>query len=373
VTVGGTCETGLNVSLTGDLSAAVNTPCAAGSFSAAVVFSVNNGVKTVTARQTDSAGNVGSDSRNFNKTNNAGYYSYSSQGPGGMVDILFVDDNSASMEEEQRRLGQRFSSFATRLAGLDWQVGITTTDCSTGPFGICGSLLNLTGAPGYILTAATPGYLTVFQNTIQRPETFDPNTGQSCIITNSCPSGNEQGLLATINAMTKRNTDNAGFFRNGADLAVVYLSDEDEQSTGPATATRAEQVVSHFNSIWPSGKKFISYGIIIRPGDVTCLNAQRAQFGSNGFYGTRVQDLANLTGGMTVSICETDYTVPLQQIAEDVTRLSRSIELPQTPIPGTVSVTFTPAHTTTWTVDGRRVTFETPAPLGTLVEVFYEY
>lgn len=68
LTVSGTCETGLNVTLSGaDLTASVNSACNAGQFSGAVVFAGADGNKTVTATQTDSAGNAGSNSRTFAK------------------------------------------------------------------------------------------------------------------------------------------------------------------------------------------------------------------------------------------------------------------------------------------------------------------
>ena len=95
---------------------------------------------------------------------------------------------------------------------------------------------------------------------------------------------------------------------------MVYLSDEDEQSTAPSTATTAGDVLAAINSVWPTGKKVSTYGIIIQPGDTDCLNAQRAQFGGNGYFGTRAQELADATRGMTVSICESDYSSTLQQI-----------------------------------------------------------
>ena len=52
------------------------------------------------------------------------------------VDILFVDDNSASMYTEQTKMGDKFPDFADALSGLDFQIGITTTDLAQG-----GSLL----------------------------------------------------------------------------------------------------------------------------------------------------------------------------------------------------------------------------------------
>ena len=47
------------------------------------------------------------------------------------VDVLVVVDNSGSMSVEQSNMGMRFASFLSRLQGLDWQVGIVTTDVQT--------------------------------------------------------------------------------------------------------------------------------------------------------------------------------------------------------------------------------------------------
>jgi len=89
------------------------------------------------------------------------------------IDILFVDDNSGSMAEEQKEMGQKFNAFLSGLGAADWQVGITTTDVSSGTYGIQGSLIKLWGRPDKILTKSTPDFLKVFENTIRRPESID--------------------------------------------------------------------------------------------------------------------------------------------------------------------------------------------------------
>ena len=371
VTLIGTCETGLSVTISGAVSAVVTTACNAGSFSALTLFSSGNGTKNLVATQTDALGNVGSDNRNFNRVNNAGFDSFISKGPGGKVDILFVDDNSVSMDPEQAALGNKFSSFTASLSTADWQVGIITTDCSNGsPFNFCGQLFDFAGLPSnqYILTPLIPNFLDAFKNTIQRPETID------CRNAGLCPSGTEEGLKSTISAFNQRNTANAGFFRNDADLAVVYLSDEDERSNAPPAATTPSEVINAFNSIWgTTNKKFSAYGIIIQPGDSACLSAQQQQTGGQANYGTYVDQLASLTNGLTVSVCAADYSLTLKEIADNVTRLSSALDLTNAPIAGTVTVNFTPAHSTRFTVSGKRIIFETPAPLGTLVEISYSY
>ncbi|WP_413288390.1 DUF1588 domain-containing protein [Bdellovibrio sp. HCB337] len=68
LTIGGSCETGLSVAISGTgAAAAASVPCTAATFQIIVNLSANAGVKTITASQTDAVGNVGSNSRNFER------------------------------------------------------------------------------------------------------------------------------------------------------------------------------------------------------------------------------------------------------------------------------------------------------------------
>lgn len=367
VTLQGTCETGLTINLSGaGLGSPNTTTCSAGQFSQAIVFSAGDGLKTILVSQTNVVGNTGSDQRDFVKGVVNGYEVFNVTLSNPRVDILFVDDNSSSMEKDQLKLGQKFSSFLTGLNGVDWQIGVTTTDCSTGPYGICGSLLPLTGSAGKVLSSGTSNYESVFLNTVYRPETV------GCQLRGDCPSSNEQALVASMTAMDKRASDNAGFFRNDSDLAIVVLSDEDEKSNGPATATQAVTAQNHFKQIWPSGKKLSVYGIIIQPNDQTCLDTQVTEGGGFAFYGTIVDQWSKLTGGITGSICDADYSSNLQNIGRQVRNISDSVELAKTPIAGSVNVVFTPSQGITWTVQGNRVLFSSAPSVGTRIEVFYD-
>lgn len=285
------------------------------------------------------------------------------------VDILFVDDNSGSMEVEQSKLGAKFSSFIQGLRDLDWQIGVTTTDVSSGPHGVKGSLLELDNHPGKtVLTQAFNDANSVFKHTIQRPETTGCSTP-----TGNCPSGNEQPLFATILAIDKRNSDNSGFFRNGVDLAVVVISDEDEMSTGPSNATKPQDVIDKFRSVWGPEKKLSFYGIIVEPGDLTCYNEQIQDTGGTASYGTHVAELARLTGGVTGSICNKDYSDTAQKIGAKVRELFDSFELEHVPEPGTVQVTLTPAQNVSWKVEGNKLIFNPPPAHGTKINVKYFY
>lgn len=289
-------------------------------------------------------------------------FGFSDQDTRAKVDILFVIDNSGSMLEEQQKLGPALSSFISSIARIDWQIGITTSDVSNGPFGVKGSLVPMKGTATKILTKNVPNYGSVFQNTVYREEIVgcvDPN----------CPSADERPLEAITQAVGKRATDNAGFFRTGADLAVVVLTDEDEQSTG--SGTTGQDVVNAVKNAFGANKTFTGFGILVKPGDTACYNAQRAANGA-GTYGTFAAAFATLTKGLTGSICDADYGPTLSSIGTRVREMVRTITLKQMPNPDTIQLRIRPYDPNLqWTIDGQTITFTTPPKAGTKIDVMY--
>jgi hypothetical protein len=279
-----------------------------------------------------------------------------------VVDILIVDDNSSSMYDEQGRMGARIRNFLNYLDDVNWHIGITTTDVSDGHWGLKGSLLKFGNTGSYVLTKDTPNYENLFISTVTREE------GRDC--DPECPSSDEQPLAATIMAMEKRDTANRGFFRPNANLAVLVLSDEDEKSNGSNNATTGEQVVSAFKSIWSDGKSISGYGIIVEPGDAQCRTSSST--GGQSQFGTHVADFADLTGGVTASICDTDYGAILSSLGEQVRGEIEYIDLANEPEDGSVKVTLTPSQPNIKVkVKGRRVKFSAPPAVDTEIKVTY--
>jgi hypothetical protein len=303
---------------------------------------------------------------------------YFSQNSAAKVDILVVNDNSYSMANQQRRMADRFSAFTGNLNGIDYQMGMTTTDLVTRKYRQDGKLMKWEHSGSKILTPQTHNAEKVFKDTIARDETFDCD-----LLANKCPSGYEQPMKASIWAMEQRFTANKGFFRDGVDLAIVILSNEDELSNGTVTKlpdgktyapTTANQVLSSFQAAFGNTKRLAVHGIIIKPGDQKCLVDQRAQssFANNAFYGVMINDLITKTGGQAFSICDEDYSGSLKAISDSVRQLVTSFDLLATPKPGTVQVVLTPAANIGWKVVGNKVIFDSPPPVGTRIEVSYE-
>lgn len=287
------------------------------------------------------------------------------------VDILIINDTSMSMEVEQTKMSERFPSFVSALGDLNYQISMTTTDIdSTDSKNTYGRGVNWTGTTSKILTPKTASASSVFKNTIRRAETV------GCTVRGDCPSGNEQPLRAAMLALDQRFTANAGLFRDNVDLAVVVLSDEDEMSNGPATATKPNDVIERFKAYYGDTKRLRTFGIVVQSGDEACRLEQLKQTsGGNGaFFGTHVEELARLTGGSTNSICDADYSKSLTDISKSVRRLVGTFELTDLPKSGTVKVTLTPVPTTplTWKIEGKSLIFDTPPAAGTRVEIAYE-
>lgn len=297
------------------------------------------------------------------------------QAVGRGVDVLVVVDNSSSMLDEIKEMGRRFNSMMDNFVGLDWQLGVITTDSSGhNELGRDGRLDNFQGTNLRTISGRTPQAETLFRRTLEyyEDELYDCYNDEFV-----CPTNDEEALGSTLNAFRRRNSDNSGFFRTGTDLAVIYIGDEDELSNGGSGATEASEVLNEFNRTFGSNKNMVAYGIIIEPGDTGCFNQNRSFFGGGGAsYATHINDLVQLTGGITGSICDSNYSRNLSVIGQNIRKnlLVEEVTLSRDPISGSVEVSLIPnAPNISYQVRGRRIIFNTPPPEATKIEIDYEF
>ncbi|MGE5186477.1 MAG: hypothetical protein ACM31C_30685 [Acidobacteriota bacterium] len=165
------------------------------------------------------------------------------------IDILFVIDNSASTSDKQTVFAQNFPQFVAALDAFptgrpNLHIGVVTTTVDIGVQGFgpgCpspapndnGLLVNTprvaagcSGPTGRFISDiknGTGGRTTNYSGTLA--DTF------SCIAqvgVSGC--GFEADLEAMKRALDGSRPENAGFIRNGAYLAIVFLTDEDDAS-----------------------------------------------------------------------------------------------------------------------------------------------
>ncbi len=287
-------------------------------------------------------------------------FAFNQDAESAKVDVLFVIDNSTSMLEEQSKLSAALASFIGSIARLDWQIGITTSDVSNGPHGLKGELVTMKGSAAKILNKNIPDYEELFKSTVVREEVI------GC--TNDCPSADERPLEAIRMAIDKQNGDNAGFFRPDADLVTIILSDEDEGSDG-LNAISAGDVLDHFTLAFGVDKRLTGFGILIQPGDTACYDSQVK---TGGHYGLRATELATLTGGVTGSICDSDYLNTLASIGERVREVSSTVTLRELPMPETIQLRMSPFDPDlSWSIEGQTIRFNKLPRKGTRVDIVY--
>lgn len=329
-------------------------------------------------------------------------FNYSATAGYGKVDILIVNDNSASMSFEQARLAPRFGNFIGDLdsRNIDYRIGMTTTDVSGSGALQGGNLISFSGNP--YLTPKISNRVALFNQEIQRPETLAcekfiadwiRNNGGSASATNrpgyaaayaqNCPSGDERGIYAA-NLVVKNNPNS--FIRSDAHLAVIVVSDEDERSglygnTGyyledydqPGT------LVNNVKNTLGADKynSFSVHAIVVK--DQACLNQQNSQVLDgyapttglvSGSIGTVYLTFPNAGWGKTADICSSDYTSQLGQIRTKITDNIKDILL-SCSNPEDVVVTVG-GSSVGYTMSGKTLKLNSALTPGTTVNLSYK-
>jgi hypothetical protein len=272
------------------------------------------------------------------------------------VDLLMIIDNSGSMQYEQKNMAQRVGSMMNLLQGLDYKIGITTTDPSNSTYGD-GRLVQMNGLSNgtFVLDKTVPlsTAQTVLGNTLQRKETG---------------SGSEQAIFATYRALERYFDPNdkgphKGLFRSDAAFAALVISDEDESANN--LKNKPENLVNFVKTKWP-GKPFAFHSIITRPGDVACKNTNGA------VYGTIYKKLSELTGfgatggALIGDVCASDYAAQLAGIGSSIKEMVNIIELSCQPY-GSSSIYVDlngAAYNGSYQVEGKKLVFDQPLEVG---------
>jgi len=237
------------------------------------------------------------------------------QTPLPAVDILFVVDDTASMEQEQAALSDDFSALSADLAtaGIRWQIGVVTTDMAADEAG------ELRGNP-WILTPETASLGTRFSEMIQ---------------VGTQGNADEAGLAAAILALqlTDAGEANAGFRRPNAGLHVIFVSDSDDNSDGYLTDPVGE-FLTLLDSQGTAAVPAVASSLV---GDVPagCVSVM-----GTAVAGFRYAEVAQTTGGAEVSICATDFSPILETLGEVSISYQRTFVLSAIPLADSVRVSI---------------------------------
>jgi hypothetical protein len=230
------------------------------------------------------------------------------------VDVLWVIDNSGSMDMEQARLARNFPSFIQYFveSGLDWHIGVISTDTSAPD-----QSGRLQGASGLrYLTPESPRPVELFSQMAQLGTTG---------------SADERGRRSAWLALTDplRSGFNGGFYREDASLHVVVISDEPDATEQP---TRNE-FVSWMRAL-KADPEDVTFSAIVGPAPSGCANSD----GTFANSGANYLDLVQAIGGVSESICEDDWSDALEELGLQASGLRTEFFLTEVPDPSTIEV-----------------------------------
>jgi len=228
------------------------------------------------------------------------------------VDLLWVIDNSGSFDPFQQAVATNLNSFLTFALAqqIDFQLGVTTTGIT--PSGSCpggvsggeaGRLFPVVGTTPRILTLNTPNLAQAWSNNVH---------------VGTC-HGTEQGLEAARRALSHElidfvdvagtpelNDGNFGFLRRDANLSIIFLSDEVDQS---------DESTSYYTTFFQSIKGFRNSNMFSAHAIVGERGTGCSYPGGSAERGDRYLDVVDASHGMFQSICTQDWSETMRQLS----------------------------------------------------------
>lgn len=208
------------------------------------------------------------------------------------VDILFVVDDSTSMQVHQQELSRVVPDLVAKLNSLkmDYQVAVATTTTST----------NTSNFPNARKLVGSPKVLNHLNSDLLLNRLIVGETGSDL----------ERGLdaIEVVLSNSYLSANAPGFIRSDALLAIIVIGDEDDQST-KATS----EYVSFLNRLKPNfaegGQAWVFNFIGILQNTYRC-----GSYSNTYTKAVRYPEMVQASNGVMSSICERDLATALSNI-----------------------------------------------------------
>lgn len=232
------------------------------------------------------------------------------------VDLIFLVDNSHSMQKHQENLSRAIPGMIDSLVQLKMDFHIAVVSSSMG-----GDVANggrFIGSPAY-LTDRTPE---LAKTLAQR------------ILLGQAGSNLERGLesLQTALGPTQLNGIGKGFWRDDALLVVLALTDEDDKSS--ISSSSMGSFLTQLKPAYEDGSSAWIFNTI----GVPTLTTQCQALGSHVEPSLVFNELSAASGGITASICAPDFSMAVSNINARIVQVLTDYTLNKIPVVETIRV-----------------------------------
>lgn len=263
------------------------------------------------------------------------------------IDLLFIVDNSGSMDEEQANLSASFNNFIGEFTDkeLNFQIGVISTDTVTTAAHWTNSPYNNfnNSGRGTLLYRKTSGYQKILTSFM--PDATVKTQFANNVLIGTNGSGAESGILSATQFLdTARLAGwNNGFIRSDAFLSIIVVSDEDE-SYGNTNSTYIKNNTTDKNAringflaaldtakgVVDGDRSRIRFDAVVATDFSFCNNAVPGSVISASAVGTVYMEVAQTLSGVSVPVC-TDFSSAIADIAEELVVATTRFHLAQPP------------------------------------------
>jgi len=284
---------------------------------------------------------------------------------GGVVDFLWVIDNSGSMADEQDNVAATVDEFLAQLAtaGVDWRLGVTTSEAYLIPdvndvggraFGNGPDekidLQSGLRAPGFI-ALDNPDAANLFTENV----TFDEGCDRSEIPgaqvgDNICGNGLEQPLESgwVVLDQLANETRPEHSLREDAVTIVIWIADEETHAVkdgstplpqdDPAFVAHVTEAIDRYQGHEAIGFAIVGDDGIGNGGACELLDTSDLSAVDGAEPGNTYRQVASATGGASGSICNEDLSGTIEAIIAAAIGVAASYELKGYPISPSIKV-----------------------------------
>lgn len=303
--------------------------------------------------------------KTFNVADDGSSFQQSTGATSVPVDILWVIDNSGSMETSQNLLAANFPSFINKFVqtNFDFRMAVVTTDAYKGMsfYGTDATFAKFRdGERDYYPTdgindATSSGYYVIDRNTPNINSVFQTNVLQGIY-----GGGDERGFQSMEAALLHPENRATPFPRAGAFLVVIFLTDEEDFSwNGTANIQEVVDPVSGLvvqnNKNDPRLHPISRYLDILNTATSSTTDkknymvstigifdqACRTQLTTPTFSGRRIAEryaeLVDATGGVKASLCD-NFDNVMSNISDSILEFSTKFYLNRSPLVETIRV-----------------------------------